>query len=115
MREVIVNLEQRSYPIYIGSDILSQTKYYKELIKTKQVMVVTDSNVSKLQMGIVIKALSEFDVTSYVLPPGEEQKNLENFNLIITELLSQRFARTSCLIALGGGVIGDMTGFSAAC
>lgn len=115
MREVLVSLEKRSYPIYIGSDLLSQTKYYKELIKTKQVMVVTDANVNKLQMDVVIKALSDFDVTPYVLQPGEEQKNLDNVNGIITELLNHRFARTSCLIALGGGVIGDMTGFAAAC
>jgi 3-dehydroquinate synthase len=115
MREVLVSLEKRSYPIYIGSDLLSQTKYYKELIKTKQVMVVTDANVNKLQMDVVIKALSDFDVIPYVLQPGEEQKNLDNVNGIITELLNHRFARTSCLIALGGGVIGDMTGFAAAC
>lgn len=115
MREVTVKLGQRSYPIYIGSDLLSQTNFYKELIKTKQVMIVTDANVEKLQMKVVNKALSGFDVTSYVLPPGEEQKNLDNLNNIITELLNQRFARTSYLIALGGGVIGDMTGFAAAC
>ncbi len=115
MREVFVNLGDRSYPIYIGTDLIANAQTYASLIKTNQVLVITDSNIESRYLADVLGALSEFDVGTYVLPPGEDQKNLTNLNNIITELLTRRFSRTGCLIALGGGVVGDLIGFVAAC
>lgn len=115
MKEVKVNLGNRSYPIYIGSDLIANTQAYENLIKTDQVLVVTDSNIEPMYLTGVLKALNSFDADSYILPPGEDQKNLTNLNNIITELLTRRFSRTGCLVALGGGVVGDLTGFVAAC
>jgi 3-dehydroquinate synthase len=115
MREVKVNLGNRSYPIYIGANLVANTQLYQKLVKTDQVMIVTDTNIELRYLSSVLQALEKFTVHTCVLPPGEEQKKLTNLNHIITELLSRRYSRTSCLIALGGGVIGDLTGFSAAC
>ncbi|NNE38753.1 MAG: 3-dehydroquinate synthase [Gammaproteobacteria bacterium] len=115
MREVKVNLGPRSYTIYIGTDLAANAQLYKNLVKTDQVLVVTDSNIESMYLKRVMEALNGFQSGTYILPPGEEQKNLTNLNQIITELLTRRFSKTGCLIALGGGVVGDLTGFVAAC
>jgi len=115
MQKIIVELGSRSYPIFIGEGLIDKPEIYTTLLKTKQVMIVTDAVVEKLYLSRVIEALNGVDVYKHVIPAGEIQKNLESMNEIITLLLKNRFGRTSCLIALGGGVIGDLTGFTAAC
>jgi 3-dehydroquinate synthase len=77
-------------------------------------MLVSNETIAPLYLQQVEKALSGFDVASVVLPDGEEYKNLDVLNSIYTSLLQHRFTRRCTLIALGGGVIGDMTGFAAA-
>jgi 3-dehydroquinate synthase len=77
-------------------------------------MLVSNETIAPLYLQQVIEALSEFDVASVVLPDGEEFKTLDVLNRIYTSLLQHRFTRRCTLIALGGGVIGDMTGFAAA-
>ena len=115
MRKITVELGPRSYPICIGNDQIGDAEIYKGLMETSQIMVVTDTVIEKLYLPKVIAAMSEVDVISHVIPVGERQKSLDNLNQIITKLLEYRFSRTSCLIALGGGVVGDLTGFTAAC
>ncbi|MEW8506628.1 MAG: 3-dehydroquinate synthase [Candidatus Thiodiazotropha sp.] len=109
-----VDLGDRSYPIFIGEGVYAEAQYYRECIRGSQVMVVTNETIAPLYLDKTLEALSGFEVKSCVLPDGEEYKTLEILNRIYTALLKARFSRKSTLIALGGGVIGDMTGFAAA-
>ena len=110
-----VDLADRSYPIFIGQSLISNSELYSPYIKGNQVMIVTNTTVAPLYLEQVKSALTQFDVDEVILPDGEEYKNLETLNLIFDALLLQRHNRTTTLIALGGGVIGDMTGFAASC
>lgn len=109
-----VDLGERSYPIFIGEEIYADSGYYRDFVTGHQVMVVTNETIAPLYLQRTIEALSDYEVRSCILPDGEEFKTLEVLNQIYTELLEQRFTRKSTLVALGGGVIGDMTGFAAA-
>jgi 3-dehydroquinate synthase len=88
---------------------------FSNMIEADQVMVVTDSVIADLYLSNVTKALQGYEVITHVIPPGETEKNLVRMNEIITLLLENHFDRSSCLVALGGGVVGDLTGFTAAC
>lgn len=115
MQQLTVSLGDRSYPIYIDGGLSRVPEIYRDLLDSAQVMVVTDTNVEKLHLKGVVEALAGFDVATHVMPAGEVYKTLDTMNTIITSLLERRFARTSTLIALGGGVVGDVAGFAAAC
>ena len=115
MKTLTVDLADRSYPIFIGESLISKPELFVPYIKGKQVMIVTNTTVAPLYLDQVKSSLSQFDVDEVILPDGEEYKNLETLNLIFDALLSKRHNRTTTLIALGGGVIGDMTGFAASC
>lgn len=110
-----VDLGERSYPIYIGENILGQAEIYKRHIRSSRVMIVTNETVEPLYLDQVDNALADYDVSSVVLPDGEQYKSLDVLNRIFDRLLQEKFDRHSTLIALGGGVVGDMTGFAAAC
>ena len=114
MRLLEVDLGERSYPIYIGSGLLGDSQYYRPHIKGNQVLVVTNETVAPLYLLEVQQALVGFSVDVVVLPDGEAYKDLTVLSRIYDELLTQRHNRTTTLVALGGGVIGDMTGFAAA-
>ncbi|MCU7929831.1 MAG: 3-dehydroquinate synthase [Candidatus Thiodiazotropha sp. (ex Codakia rugifera)] len=109
-----VDLGERSYPIFIGEDLYADTDLFREYISGKQVMVVTNETVAPLYLEKTVKALSEFELRTCILPDGEEYKTLDILNRIYTALLKGHYTRKSTLVALGGGVIGDMTGFAAA-
>lgn len=109
-----VDLGERSYPIYIGEGIHADAGYYEEFINGDQVMLVTNETIAPLYLDQTTEALSDYQVKTCILPDGEEYKTLEVLNRVYTALLKGRFTRKSTLIALGGGVIGDMTGFAAA-
>jgi 3-dehydroquinate synthase len=113
MKTLTVDLADRSYPIFIGESLISNPDLFTPYIKGKQVMIVSNTTVAPLYLEQVKSALIQFDVDEVILPDGEEYKNLETLNLIFDALLSKRHNRTTTLIALGGGVIGDMTGFAA--
>lgn len=115
MKTLHVELGDRSYPIYIGSKLLEQPRLYKEHIKSKQVLIVTNETVAPLYLDTVIKSLQEYIVETTILPDGEQFKTLDFVSRIFDKLLSGKFSRNATLIALGGGVIGDMGGFAAAC
>jgi 3-dehydroquinate synthase len=115
MKTLTVDLADRSYPIFIGQGLISQTELYRPYIKSKQVMIVTNTTVAPLYLEQVKSALTDFDVDEVILPDGEKYKDLDTLNLIFDALLEKRHNRTTTLIALGGGVIGDMTGFAASC
>ena len=114
-----VELGTRSYPIYIGSGLLQQAQLLGQHITGKQVMVVTNTTIAPLYLKAVIDGLkslqaSDLQIDTLVLEDGEQHKHLDTVSLIFDHLLEQRHNRTTTLIALGGGVIGDMTGYAAA-
>jgi len=109
-----VDLGDRSYPIIIGPGIISTSEVYKSSIRSRQVMVVTNETVAPLYLDKVLQALRGFHVEQVILPDGEQYKTPEILNSIYDALLSSRFDRSCTLLALGGGVVGDMTGFAAA-
>ena len=115
MKKLLVELGNRSYPIYIGSDLLNQSELYTQHIKAKQVVVVTNTTIAPLYLNTILKNLQSFDVETVILPDGEQFKTLEYVTHIFDKLLASKFSRNATLIALGGGVIGDMGGFAAAC
>lgn len=114
MSTLRVELGERSYPIYIGQGLLSRPELLTNHIRGRQVMVVSNETVGPLYLDTVLKALDGFDVASVALPDGEQYKHLDTLNLIYTALLEKRFNRGCTLVALGGGVVGDITGFAAA-
>ncbi|KJV06665.1 3-dehydroquinate synthase [Methylocucumis oryzae] len=114
MTTLNVELAERSYSIYIGAGLLSQTELFQRHIQSKQVLVVTNSTVAPLYLAQVLAHLQAYQVAQVVLPDGEQYKNLQHINQIYDQLLAQKFSRNATLIALGGGVIGDMGGFAAA-
>lgn len=114
MKTLNVDLGDRSYPIYIGQNLISQAALLAKHIHGKQVLVVSNETVAPLYLKQTLDALQDFDCQSVILPDGEQYKTLEVLNLIYDKLLEKRFDRQCTLIALGGGVIGDMTGYAAA-
>ncbi|MDP1971094.1 MAG: iron-containing alcohol dehydrogenase, partial [Methylobacter sp.] len=115
MKKLLVELGDRSYPIYIGSDLLSQSELFIKHIKSKQVVVVTNETIAPLYLNAVLKNLQDYIVETVILPDGEQFKTLDFVTQIFDKLLASKFSRNATLIALGGGVIGDMGGFAAAC
>ena len=115
MKILNVELGERSYPIYIGPDLLGQAQLFVRHIAGEQVMVVTNETVAPLYLDRLVSALDGFHVETVILPDGEEYKTWEIMNRIFDAMLESRFDRSSTIVALGGGVIGDMAGFAAAC
>ncbi len=109
-----VDLGDRSYPICIGHNLLEQAELLTQHIPGNSALIVTNETVAPLYLAQVEKSLEGFRHKSLVLPDGEEYKNLDILNRIYDCLLEHRFDRNTTLIALGGGVIGDITGFAAA-
>ena len=115
MDTLTVDLGDRSYPIYIASNLLSQLSSLMPVLSGRQLMVVTNTTVSPLYLDKVVQLLSvHCDVDTIILPDGEQFKNLDTLNRIFTALLEKTHSRKTTLVALGGGVVGDMTGFAAA-
>jgi 3-dehydroquinate synthase len=110
-----LDLGERSYPIYIGRDLIGNADLFAAHVAATQVMIVTNETVAPLYLEPVKQALTGFQVAEVVLPDGERYKNLEVWKGIFDGLLRNRFNRSCTLVALGGGVIGDMAGFAAAC
>jgi 3-dehydroquinate synthase len=115
MKSLSVALGKRSYPIYIGSGLLNQPGLYARHIKAKQVIVITNETIAPLYLDTVLKNLQGYRVETVILPDGEQFKTLDYVMRIFDKLLASKFSRNATLIALGGGVIGDMGGFAAAC
>jgi len=115
MKELQVALGERSYPIYIGAGLLDQPELLTRHIKGKQVLIVTNETIAPLYLERVKSSLADYQCAAAVLPDGESFKNLAVLNQIFDTLLEEKHNRTTTLVALGGGVIGDMTGFAAAC
>ena len=116
MQTLTVDLGDRSYPIHIGPGLLDRADLLTPYLAQKRVAIVTNTIVGPLYLERLKLSLESAGVSvlPIVLPDGEEYKDWETLNLIFDALLQNRAERKTTLIALGGGVIGDMTGFAAA-
>ncbi len=116
LKTIKVALDTRSYPIEIGTGLLQKAgEKIGGLVKGRQAAIITDSNVGPLYAGIVQQSLKQqgFQVTVIAIPAGEASKSWQNAEMILTVLLEKKFHRDACVIALGGGVVGDLAGFVA--
>ncbi len=107
---------ERSYPIHIGNGILSHSEIILDHVPRKRAAIVTNTTVAPLYMERLRSALEGQGVATVpiVLPDGEAHKNWQTLNCIFDALLRHRCERSTPIIALGGGVVGDLTGFAAA-
>ncbi|OGT15962.1 MAG: 3-dehydroquinate synthase [Gallionellales bacterium RIFOXYB12_FULL_54_9] len=117
MQTLTVGLGDRSYPIHIGTGLLARAELLKAHLPKGRVAIVTNTTVAPLYLDKLQETLGQLGVSSVtvILNDGEVYKTSETLNLIYDALLTHRCERSTPLIALGGGVIGDMTGFAAAC
>ncbi len=115
MPTINLDLGLRSYPIYIDSGLLNDAELFSAHIRAKRVCIVSNTIVAPLYIESLKANLVGFEIDEIILPDGEAEKNLANFERIMSHLLANEHGRDSTLIALGGGVIGDITGFAAAC
>ena len=114
MKRLQVDLGDRSYPIYIGSGLVGDADLLRDSVRAHQVLIVTNEVVAPLYLEPLREALGRRAVEVLILPDGERHKTLATFASIIDRLVGARFHRDACLVALGGGVVGDVTGFAAA-
>ena len=116
MITVQVGLADRSYPIYIGENLITHRDLLTRHLPQKRVALVTDTTLASLYLDAVAGtfAAAGIAVTTVVIPAGEQHKNWQTLNSVFDSLLASRCERKTTLIALGGGVIGDLTGFAAA-
>ena len=117
MHRVPIELGDRSYPINIGSDLLGDSATWSGVPQSAQAVIVTNTTVAPLYAAQLERAILARHQTVHVveLPDGEEHKTWQTLNLIFDALLQKACDRKTVLYALGGGVVGDMTGFAAAC
>ena len=115
MQRIQVELGERAYPVLIGNHLLGDPDLLNEYVRSQQVMVVSNDTIAPLYLEQLASSLRSSRVETMVIPDGEQYKTLEVMNDIITRLLEKRFSRDCTLVALGGGVVGDITGFAAAC
>jgi 3-dehydroquinate synthase len=114
MKTLTVELGERSYPILIGSGLLGESELVSPHIRGNQILIVSNETVAPLYLEQALSAFRNYDVQTVILPDGEQYKTLQTLDLIFDALLSHHFDRHCTLVALGGGVVGDMTGFAAA-
>ncbi|WP_019880974.1 MULTISPECIES: 3-dehydroquinate synthase [unclassified Methylophilus] len=116
MQTLTVSLADRSYPIHIGNGLLGQVDLILPHLKRKQVAIVSNTTVAPLYMQAIAQPLRDAGVSviEIILPDGEAYKNNQTLQIIYDHLLQNRCERNTTLIALGGGVVGDLTGYAAA-
>lgn len=115
MHALNVPLGDRTYPVLIGRGLLGRADVLAPYLDGRQVLVVTNEIVAPLWLKPLRAALADYELRVHVLPDGEEQKSLETLGLLFDVLAEHRFNRDATVLALGGGVIGDVAGFAAAC
>lgn len=116
MKTISVGLAERSYPIHIGSDLLKKSELLLPYLPRKRAVIVSNTTVAPLYLDQLKEVLvhHQINIESIILPDGEQYKNSESMDLIYDALLRAHCERSTPIIALGGGVVGDMTGFAAA-
>ncbi len=115
METLRVELADRSYPILIDSGLIQKSESWDSCLPSTRLLIVTDDNVAPLYLQTLLDALGDRDVSTVVLEAGEENKTFAAVQRVFDALADTRLGRDGCLVSLGGGVVGDMTGFAAAC
>jgi 3-dehydroquinate synthase len=115
MQTLSVDLGDRSYPIHIGSGLLKHSELIQDHIAGKTTAIVSNETIAPLYLDTLHKITAPYKNTDIILPDGEKYKTLEIEQQIFSDMLKARCDRKTTLVALGGGVVGDMTGFAAAC
>ncbi|CCQ10809.1 3-dehydroquinate synthase [Pseudoalteromonas luteoviolacea B = ATCC 29581] len=115
MLELTVELGERSYPIFIGQSLFNDVGRLTSYIGKSRPVIISNETVAPLYLPAFLNKLSALDPLHFIIPDGEQFKSLEWFERINAFLLEHNCGRDTCLLALGGGVIGDLTGFVAAC
>jgi 3-dehydroquinate synthase len=110
-----VELGARSYPILIGDGLLTQSGLLHQHVPARDVLIVSNTTVAPLYLDTLAGALRPRRVVEVILPDGESHKTLTNVSRILDVMVANRLGRDSTVVALGGGVVGDMAGFAAAC
>jgi 3-dehydroquinate synthase len=110
-----VELGERSYPILIGEGLLRQPDLVRQHVPARDILIVSNTTVAPLYMESVVGALSGSRVVEAILPDGESHKTLATVARVLDVLVANRFGRDCTVVALGGGVVGDMAGFAASC
>jgi len=115
MKKINIQFDERSYPIYIGEGLISNYELISQHILGKKVAIITNETVADIYLKILIETVSPHkELISIILPDGESYKSKDSLDSIYAQLLENKADREITLIALGGGVIGDITGFAAA-
>ncbi|MCU7801203.1 MAG: 3-dehydroquinate synthase [gamma proteobacterium symbiont of Lucinoma myriamae] len=109
-----VDLDERSYPIFIGQDILNDKSLISPYVSGRQVVIVSNETIAPLYLDKALSLFSDYQCETVILPDGEVYKTYDGILPIIDRLMEKQFDRRVTLVALGGGVIGDMTGYAAA-
>ena len=112
---VRVELGRRSYTIHIGAGLIARGELFQASTPSDQVLIVTNETIAPLYLERVCANFANRTCHTLVLPDGEAHKTLESFDKVLSFMLERRFERSASLVALGGGVIGDLGGFAAAC
>lgn len=116
MKILNIDLGDRSYPIYIGKGGLARSDLIMPGIHARQVFIISNEIVAPLYLDQLLQTLGDgYDIASHILPDGEQTKSLAQMERVFTTMLEKPCDRTVTIIALGGGVVGDLAGFSAAC
>lgn len=117
MKNIIVKTKQEEYPVIIGANIYIELAQYLNnvgIAQDRKILIITDQNVAALYLNNIINILNSYEVVHFVIPPGESSKNIKLVEEIIEFAINQGLDRTSVILALGGGVVGDLAGFVAA-
>ena len=115
MDRLRIELGDRSYPILIGPGLLDDAGLLGEAVTARDVLVVSNTTVAPLYLAKLERGLAGKRVAAAILPDGEQYKTLETLARVFDALVERRMNRDACVVALGGGVVGDMAGFAAAC
>jgi 3-dehydroquinate synthase len=115
MERLRIDLGERGYPILIGPGLLQDAALVGGSVAARDVLVVTNTTVGPLYLARLERSLEGKRVASVALPDGEQHKTLETLARVFDALVGHRLNRDACVVALGGGVVGDMAGFAAAC
>ena len=115
MLKLRVNLSDRSYPIFIGHSLLSDAALLREQLASRDLLLVSNTTVGPLYGELVTRALADRRIVDVRIPDGEQYKTQEYASRVLDVLVANRFGRDCTVLALGGGVVGDLSGFAAAC
>jgi 3-dehydroquinate synthase len=115
MQTLTVELEDRSYPINIGAGLLRQKSLLQAMLPARDILLVSNTTVAPLYAPAFRSALTDRRVVEVILPDGEQHKSLATAGRVFDVLIANRFGRDALVLALGGGVVGDLAGFVAAC